>query len=186
MTKKDGKKKPMMALVISVGPKMPKKPEDTATPDDKAMKKAWNFMKNREPEPYDAGFKRNSQSFGLGPGGGSDYERAIYEDRFEDDEPAFPDTSGDMEGMSANERALFLAQQSMERPERTTPSIHSDLTPEQLANYRAKLDRMTPTPKTTPQEMEEYMRRHSRGDKEAQRKFRERGFQGDPNRYRGA
>ena len=48
MAKKDGKKKPMMALVISVGPKMPKKPEDTATPDGKAMKKAWNFMKENE------------------------------------------------------------------------------------------------------------------------------------------
>ena len=170
---KGEKTKPSMALIISVGPKMPKKPQDTATPDDKAMKKAWDFMKQE-------------QSFGLGPGAGSNYERAIYEDRFENDEPAFPDTSGDLEGMSANERALFLAQQSMERPERTTPSIHSDLTPEQLANFRAKLDRMTPTPKTTPQEMEEYMRRHSRGDKEAQRKFRERGFSGDPNRYRGA
>ena len=150
---KGEKTKPSMALIISVGPKMPKKPQDTATPDDKAMKKAWDFMKNREPEPYDAGFKRNSQSFGLGPGAGSNYERKIYEDRFEDDEPAFPDTSGDLEGMSANEKALFLAQQSvkppiveaMERPERKTPSIHSDLTPEQLANYRAKLDRLSGT-----------------------------------------
>ena len=48
MAKKDGKKKPMMALVISVGPKMPKKPEDTATPDGKAMKKAWGFLKADE------------------------------------------------------------------------------------------------------------------------------------------
>ena len=48
MAKKDGKKKPMMALVISVGPKMPKKPEDTATPDGKAMKKAWSFLKADE------------------------------------------------------------------------------------------------------------------------------------------
>ena len=28
------KKKPSIALVISVGPKMPKKPEDTSTPDE--------------------------------------------------------------------------------------------------------------------------------------------------------
>mgnify|MGYP001467094514 CR=1 FL=1 len=164
MAKKDGKKKPMMALVISVGPKMPKKPQDTATPDGKAMKKAWDFMKQAQDKmtmddirqdfqeqlrraAEDAAYARKlrEQSFGLGPGGGSNYERAIYEDRFEDDEPAFPDTSGDMEGMSANERALFLAQQSMERPERTTPSIHSDLTPEQLANYRAKIDRLSGT-----------------------------------------
>jgi|TARA_B100000073_G_scaffold277066_1_gene237254 hypothetical protein len=163
MAKKDGKKKPMMALVISVGPKMPKKPEDTATPDGKAMKKAWDFMKQAQDEmsmedkkrfydqlrraAEDAAYARKlrEQSFGLGPGAGSNYERAIYEDRFEDDEPAFPDTSGDMEGMSANERALFLAQQSMERPERTTPSIHSGLTPEQLANYRAKIDRLSGT-----------------------------------------
>jgi len=170
MAKKDGKKKPMMALVISVGPKMPKKPQDTATPDGKAMKKAWDFMKQaqdkmtmddirqgfadyarrqeqlrRNAEDVAYARKLREQSFGLGPGGGSDYERAIYEDRFEDDEPAFPDTSGDLEGMSANERALFLAQQSMERPERKTPSIHSDLTPEQLANYRAKIDRLSGT-----------------------------------------
>tara|TARA_R100001509_G_scaffold30099_2_gene16013 strand:+ start:500 stop:1027 length:528 start_codon:yes stop_codon:yes gene_type:complete len=38
------KKKPSIALVISVGPKMPKKPEDTSKPDG-AMKKAWGFMK---------------------------------------------------------------------------------------------------------------------------------------------
>ena len=37
------KKKPSIALVISVGPKMPKKPEDTSTPDE-AMKKAWEVM----------------------------------------------------------------------------------------------------------------------------------------------
>ena len=37
------KKKPSMALIISVGPKMPKKPEDTSKPDE-AMKKAWNVM----------------------------------------------------------------------------------------------------------------------------------------------
>jgi|9_EtaG_2_1085328.scaffolds.fasta_scaffold02061_5 hypothetical protein len=37
------KKKPSIALVISVGPKMPKKPEDTSKPDE-AMKKAWEAM----------------------------------------------------------------------------------------------------------------------------------------------
>jgi hypothetical protein len=47
---KGEKTKPSMALIISVGPKMPKKPEDTATPDDKAMKKAWNFMKEAQDE----------------------------------------------------------------------------------------------------------------------------------------
>ena len=66
MTKKDGKKKPMMALVISVGPKMPKKPEDTATPDDKAMKKAWDFMKENEARPDDDDV-RYTQSFGPSP-----------------------------------------------------------------------------------------------------------------------
>ena len=43
------KKKPAMALVISVGPKMPKKPTDTATPDKMkkygSMKKAWGVLK---------------------------------------------------------------------------------------------------------------------------------------------
>jgi len=43
------KKKPAMALVISVGPKMPKKPIDTATPDKMkkygSMKKAWGVLK---------------------------------------------------------------------------------------------------------------------------------------------
>ena len=39
------KKKPSMALIISVGPKMPKSPEDTSKPDDKAMKKAWDALK---------------------------------------------------------------------------------------------------------------------------------------------
>jgi len=74
MTKKDGKKKPMMALVISVGPKMPKKPEDTATPDDKAMKKAWDFMKENEARqmslrnyPTDDDDVRYTQSFGPSP-----------------------------------------------------------------------------------------------------------------------
>ena len=38
------KKKPSMALIISVGPKMPKSPEDTSKPDDKAMKKAWDAL----------------------------------------------------------------------------------------------------------------------------------------------
>ena len=37
------KKKPSMALVISVGPKMPKSPEETSKPDE-AMKKAWEVM----------------------------------------------------------------------------------------------------------------------------------------------
>ena len=42
------KKKPAMALVISVGPKMPKKPTDTATPDK--MKK-YGSMKKGSPVP---------------------------------------------------------------------------------------------------------------------------------------
>ena len=74
MAKKDGKKKPMMALVISVGPKMPKKPEDTATPDDKAMKKAWDFMKENEARqmslrnyPTDDDDVRYTDSFGPSP-----------------------------------------------------------------------------------------------------------------------
>ena len=46
------KKKPSMALIISVGPKMPKSPEDTSKPDDKAMKKAWDFLKADEPQDY--------------------------------------------------------------------------------------------------------------------------------------
>jgi hypothetical protein len=37
------KKKPSIALVISVGPKMPKKPEDTSKPDE-PMKKAWHAL----------------------------------------------------------------------------------------------------------------------------------------------
>jgi len=37
------KKKPSLALVISVGPKMPKKPEDTSKPDE-PMKKAWHTL----------------------------------------------------------------------------------------------------------------------------------------------
>ena len=37
------KKKPSLALVISVGPKMPKKPEDTSKPDE-PMKKAWETL----------------------------------------------------------------------------------------------------------------------------------------------
>ena len=37
------KKKPSMALIITVGPKMPKKPEDTSKPDE-ARKKAWNVV----------------------------------------------------------------------------------------------------------------------------------------------
>ena len=37
------KKKPSLALVISVGPKMPKKPEDTSQPDE-PMKKAWETL----------------------------------------------------------------------------------------------------------------------------------------------
>lgn len=37
------KKKPSMALVISVGPKMPKSPEETSKPDE-PMKKAWHTL----------------------------------------------------------------------------------------------------------------------------------------------
>jgi len=37
------KKKPSLALVISVGPKMPKKPEDTSKPNE-PMKKAWHAL----------------------------------------------------------------------------------------------------------------------------------------------
>ena len=46
----DKKKKPALALVISVGPKMKTKPTDAATPDMKKygsmpMKKAWDMLK---------------------------------------------------------------------------------------------------------------------------------------------
>ena len=37
------KKKPSMALIISVGPKMPKSPEETSKPDE-PMKKAWHTL----------------------------------------------------------------------------------------------------------------------------------------------
>ena len=43
--KGDKQKPSKMALIISVGPKMPKSPEDTSKPDDKAMKKAWDALK---------------------------------------------------------------------------------------------------------------------------------------------
>jgi len=46
---KGEKQKPSVALVISVGPKMPKKPEDTSKPDMKKygapMAKAWDILK---------------------------------------------------------------------------------------------------------------------------------------------
>ena len=42
--KGDKQKPSKMALIISVGPKMPKSPEDTSKPDDKAMKKAWDAL----------------------------------------------------------------------------------------------------------------------------------------------
>lgn len=42
--KGDKQKPSKMALIISVGPKMPKSPEDTSKPDDKAMKKAWDVL----------------------------------------------------------------------------------------------------------------------------------------------
>ena len=41
---KDKGKKAGMTLVIAVGPKMPKKPTETSKPDEKAMKKAWEFL----------------------------------------------------------------------------------------------------------------------------------------------
>lgn len=44
------KKKPSIALVISVGPKMPKKPEDTSKPDE-PMKKAFDILKIRSAAP---------------------------------------------------------------------------------------------------------------------------------------
>ena len=50
--KGDKQKPSKMALIISVGPKMPKSPEDTSKPDDKAMKKAWDFLKADELQDY--------------------------------------------------------------------------------------------------------------------------------------
>lgn len=41
VVKSEKKKKPALALIISVGPKMPKKPEDTSKPDEE-MKKTWH------------------------------------------------------------------------------------------------------------------------------------------------
>lgn len=49
--KGDKQKPSKMALIISVGPKMPKSPEDTSKPDDKAMKKAWDALKKQQDEP---------------------------------------------------------------------------------------------------------------------------------------
>ena len=51
--KGDKQKPSKMALIISVGPKMPKSPEDTSKPDDKAMKKAWDALKKQQDEPED-------------------------------------------------------------------------------------------------------------------------------------
>ena len=51
--KGDKQKPSKMALIISVGPKMPKSPEDTSKPDDKAMKKAWDALKKQQDEPDD-------------------------------------------------------------------------------------------------------------------------------------
>jgi hypothetical protein len=48
---KDKGKKAGMTLVIAVGPKMPKKPTETSKPDEKAMKKAWEFLKFEPGEP---------------------------------------------------------------------------------------------------------------------------------------
>ena len=59
------KKKPSIALVISVGPKMPKKPEDTSTPDE-AMKKAWEVMVE-DNGTYEI-FKNAMRSEGIGIG----------------------------------------------------------------------------------------------------------------------
>ena len=48
---KDKGKKAGMTLVIAVGPKMPKKPTETSKPDEKAMKKAWDFLKFEPGDP---------------------------------------------------------------------------------------------------------------------------------------
>ena len=48
---KDKGKKAGMTLVIAVGPKMPKKPTETSKPDEKAMKKAWEFLKFEPGQP---------------------------------------------------------------------------------------------------------------------------------------
>jgi len=67
MMKSDDKKKPAMALVISVGPKMPKKPTDTATPDKMkkygTMKKAWSVLKNN----MEVGMCKNCEGTGKIP-----------------------------------------------------------------------------------------------------------------------
>jgi hypothetical protein len=67
MMKSDDKKKPAMALVISVGPKMPKKPIDTATPDKMkkygTMKKAWSVLK----ENMEVGMCKNCEGTGKIP-----------------------------------------------------------------------------------------------------------------------
>ena len=62
------KKKPSMALIISVGPKMPKTPEDTSKPDDKAMKKAWDYLKADESytgQPKFSGNEKRRQPFNM-------------------------------------------------------------------------------------------------------------------------
>lgn len=51
MCMKDKGKKAGMTLVIAVGPKMPKKPTETSKPDEKAMKKAWEFLKFEPGQP---------------------------------------------------------------------------------------------------------------------------------------
>lgn len=70
--KGDKQKPSKMALIISVGPKMPKNPEDTSKPDetskpdDKAMKKAWDYLKADESytgEPKFGGNEKRRQPF---------------------------------------------------------------------------------------------------------------------------
>jgi len=66
--KGDKQKPSKMALIISVGPKMPKSPEDTSKPDDKAMKKAWDYLKADESytgQPKFGGNEKRRQPFNM-------------------------------------------------------------------------------------------------------------------------
>jgi len=121
MAKKDGKKKPMMALVISVGPKMPKKPMDAATPDMKKygsmpmkkygsmpMKKAFellkrNYTRDSMPSPSrydDEGFEEYDME-DMGPPYGK---------------PEFGDEDSREAEMKDAERAAIMAEGVPEMP----------------------------------------------------------------------
>ena len=121
MAKKDGKKKPMMALVISVGPKMPKKPMDAATPDMKKygsmpmkkygsmpMKKAFellkrNYTRDSMPSPSrydDEGFEEYDME-DMGPPYGK---------------PEFGDEDAREAEMKDAERAAIMAEGVPEMP----------------------------------------------------------------------